>query len=610
MDYREIKIWLYTDLENEKNEKIEFTSSMLQHPELLDRKGLNRNPYISFNAMYNYAPLTELSFQQRMSFFFNTNSHPLLLSIYPQLITTNVLSNVSQNRDEYVKQMNRLIKNNVECMLQLLFIISPLNSINVTGSLEVVTERIKIPKIPTISGFFKSITNTQIMIDNNKYSFERMIWMNDLLNNPVYDSFFRRTNDGKGEKYIKFKNWLNDALSTTTIDNEIKAIFEKIENTSYEKIKDEVEKNTKMSLFYRKPGDIVDFTIYTDLINNFVMQDLGIKNISTNEFLQNIITMKDPEKFFTFLKDIYNYFYLGDTSYNNHKKELFTGVNFSREKNIHEIFVLCDLYIGEEGTLYGKENCKNKNEKLGKNLELILSQSSVAVDKNRQKWDIRYNRIIYFTPENINLPNNKDGAGQQHLPQIASRIDLIGFNRIVDEVETESKKNIDTKINVQNVTDSKYWQYDSTRSLFENINVYDGGKITPMNILNVLYSGDKNEKKFYNVINEYFKTLIRYSQTVYDKLNLLKSEFSALINNIVSRQQSSIPPLTQYEMLELNIRCAKYYLYSKIAEKLKDYENNKQKFGGARKCKKKYRTKRRCFSKKRFTRKNNYSRIS
>ena len=36
---------------------------------------------------------------------------------------------------------------NIECMLQLLFLVSPLNSISVTGSLEIVTGKIEIPGI-------------------------------------------------------------------------------------------------------------------------------------------------------------------------------------------------------------------------------------------------------------------------------------------------------------------------------------------------------------------------------------------------------------------------------------------------------------------------------
>ena len=54
MDYREIKIYLNTNLEGENKDKIPFTSSMLVHPEIKDRAGLNSNPYISFNSIYNY----------------------------------------------------------------------------------------------------------------------------------------------------------------------------------------------------------------------------------------------------------------------------------------------------------------------------------------------------------------------------------------------------------------------------------------------------------------------------------------------------------------------------------------------------------------------------
>jgi hypothetical protein len=868
MDYREIKIYLNTNLEGEKNDKVPFQSSMLVHPDIKDRRGLNSSPYISFNSIYNFAPLSELTLQQRMEFFFNTSKHPLLLNIYPGLITKNVLSSNAVSRDAYISQSNHIIKNNIECMLQLLFLVSPLNSISVTGSLEMVTGKIEFPNLPTIYGLFNSVNKVKIVIDNKNYSFERLIWMNDFLNNPIYDDLFKRTKEGRGEKYIKFKNWLNDAIArtknystnknnnivkanletlyrfimekkNTNIDkNDIENIFKclflhyilnpaagsskkddgaefydnlkkkntvqdkqykeiekliqertlekdsskktqqtikikdflknnpqfenlnnafannKIDNlnnemtefvTEYKKIKEQIEKiknskdtvdvaylksildivsftsftvdnmtewfpkindffeskkdslknanndtkkfieslfdigvkiskdvnlsfsspslieksitdnflkackeylkdeeknkkirevlenmekktydsvkkdvqNIGLNILYRQPGETIDFSIYNDFIFTFVNQELGLKHISSNEFLQNIISMKsneDTKKFFDFLRDTYNHFYLGDSSSYKYANELFAGVNFSRDKNSYEIFVLCDLYSGDDDVIYGKQNCSNKNENLGKNLEYILAQGSIGLEKNRQKWDILYNRVSYVSPSNTNIPPSNDRQNvanirqnpppvQQNPPNV---ININIFNQILDDLERQSKKATIGK--EKKPIELNYWQFDETLSLLENVNLYDRGRMNPINLLTNLSSGDEYEKKLYSVIGECFKTLNRYSQTVYNKLNLLKSEFSAVIENNVSQQKSSVPPLEQNEMIKLNAQCAKYFLYIKIIEKLSESENQKPKIGGFRRNKK-YRTKRLRLSKKRFTRKNNYSRI-
>lgn len=209
--------------------------------------------------------------------------------------------------------------------------------------------------------------------------------------------------------------------------------------------------NIGLNILYRQPGENIDFSIYNDFIFNFVNQELGLKHISSNEFLQNIITMKsdeDSEKFFSFLKNTYNHFYLGDGSSYNYADELFTGVNFSRDKNSYEIYVLCDLYKGDDGALYGKQNCINKNETLGKNLDYILSQKSIGLERNRQKWDIFYNRLTYVSQNNTNVPPStgvqNPPPGRQNPPPVQQKppdiININIFNQILDDIERKSKK--------------------------------------------------------------------------------------------------------------------------------------------------------------------------
>jgi len=445
--------------------------------------------------------------------------------------------------------------------------------------------------------------------------------------NPIVketvDKFEKDCNDYLAIFTKKFKINENDKEK----NNQIRVVLENMEIKTYQHIKDELQK-IGLNILFRQPGETIDFSIYNDFVFTFVNQELGLKNISSNEFLQNIISMKsdeDAKNFFEFLDNTYNHFYLGDGSTYKYTNELFTGVNFSRDtvnfsrdKNNYEIFVLCDLYRSDDSTLYGKQNCANKNKNLGKNLEYLLSQGSIALEKNRQKWDILYNRVTYDSRKDTNVPTSNGQQNplpirenpQQNPIQVQQNpitvVETNIFNQIFDEIEKQSKEETIGKKEV--TKSSNYWEFDKRKSLLENVNLYDGGKLNPNNLLSNLSSGDEYEKKLYAVIGQYFKSINRYSQTVYDKLNLLKREFTALIENIVSRQKSSIPPLTQYEMLELNIRCAKYYLYSKVVGKLSELENQKPKIGGFRKNKK-YRTKRLRLSKKRFTRKNNYSRI-
>ena len=93
-------------------------------------------------------------------------------------------------------------------MLQILFIASPLNGINVTSSWEFVIDKMTIPSLPTAYGFLNGIShNSMLDVNGKQYSFDRLVWMNDILNCPVYAELF--------VKYREFIRWR---------DNEIKKL--------------------------------------------------------------------------------------------------------------------------------------------------------------------------------------------------------------------------------------------------------------------------------------------------------------------------------------------------------------------------------------------------
>jgi hypothetical protein len=217
MDYKEIKVYLHTNLESLAEEKrtVLLESSLLHHPDIKNRAKFKKYPSISREATQNYGALSELDYQQKMEFFFSPESNLQLLRIFPNLFEKNEKKyNEEKNPKAYFKQYNNVIKKNIEIMLTLLFIASPLNAVNVTSSWEFVIDKLQVPRLPTVYGFFTGFSDTTLIdINSKKYSFDRIIWMNDILNCPVYSKLFLR--------YKSFMRWReNEYKKITAVQSE------------------------------------------------------------------------------------------------------------------------------------------------------------------------------------------------------------------------------------------------------------------------------------------------------------------------------------------------------------------------------------------------------
>lgn len=219
MEYREIKVFLHTNLESLEEDKrnILFESSLLHHPELKSVRKLRKYPSVSINTSQNYDALSELTYPLRMQFFFNVRSHLPLLRTYPNLFNkARKTYNSQTDPKEYFRQYNEIIKKNIEMMLTLLFVASPLNSVNVFSSWEIVTGQLQLPRLPSVYGFIRGMSDkTLIDIQGKRYSFDRLIWMNDILNCPVYAELFTR--------YREFLRWReNEYKKVRTVALDVK----------------------------------------------------------------------------------------------------------------------------------------------------------------------------------------------------------------------------------------------------------------------------------------------------------------------------------------------------------------------------------------------------
>lgn len=798
MEYKEIKIFLHTNLEELEEDKrtILFESSKLVHPELKTKSGLKKYPSVSFRVRQNYSALTELDFSQKMQFFFNTRSHLSLLRIYPNLFEKQPKKYSENNPTEFFKEYNEIIKTNIMSMLQLLFVASPLNSISVTSSWEFVIEKMSVPSLPSVYGFFRGVNhNSMLDVNGKQYSFDRLVWMNDVLNCPVYSELFikyrefirwrnnevqkleatarvnkdeipdlnnviaaleilsadyeklilkyretPRTRDDPTftlldgalirpfynirflinylKKYLQNgevtgpdivqlhdeagaelnQTVLNDPKfnytdATTAIASyklrsssslfpddasDLVHVFElllgykpptnsvpseiaqrkktdlftgKIPDWKFalvssefnrlqpdlEKIRKAIDVFVKLQASGNKNSDTVRrrIEILNDLLNKsydniraeyqsvgrerdaqysyfieqYVRSRLSYANKSTNTLLQNLINLQtdqETKRFFQFLGRAFEYFYEGKGEPFRDGEEdadlLYCGVNSKYEGNnltpIYEIHVLCDLYFGPTGKLYGKQNCGQKGQELGKNLELVLTQNVETLEKNRQKWDLNYRRIMQTSSDSgaaekkagPNLDQgqtNKNPTGKPGPQPASSKPQNLNTNLFQEIVEaaSEAKKKAPSP-----TTNSAHWEPDNSVSCLDAINSYhrqfnllkNNDDFTKENTLSILKkSKEPDERTLYDLFVEYNNSLFQFSQKLASKLLRQISIYESTIKQAQEQQDERIRvnPSTKNDLsyTKLSLTSEKAYFLKNIAEEMLAREKKKPK---------------------------------
>jgi hypothetical protein len=402
-----------------------------------------------------------------------------------------------------------------------------------------------------------------------------------------------------------------------------------------QQILDDMLKKTTKNIYdeYNKAGLNRDAQ-YSYFVDQYLRNILSYQNKSSNRILQELINLQkdyEVEKFFNFIERAYKYFYEGEgVPFKEDEDEtylLFTGVNEKYEsqniENIWEIHVLCDLYLGTSGKLYGKQNCELKGQELGKNLELVLTENVDTPEKNRQKWDLTYRRILYSETEqqendNTQTNGSNDKLIQDNKKNIAispSNLNPNLFQEIIDTVEDKRKTHYEEK--EAKLTDAqkkemfnkiyppvslmegsnallseieKIWYPDNAipfmseiNSIFRNhANLKDGQPdFLKSNVLGILHdSKDKYERQLYDAYVKFNEQLFLYNRKVIEKLTDLQSLYNGQIKSLRRKQEEFLRTQnaeTSEQFLKLSLLCAKYYFYSKIVDELIRREDKKQK---------------------------------
>jgi hypothetical protein len=252
LDFYELKIMMET---NKSDGFQEFTKEMLVFDSNKDGEGkvLNKLPYFTYKYKY---PLTVFkrigSYQDRINLFFNE-------SVFKNKIF----------KEEYLiekftteEEKNLMIEENIMTMIEILFptkfpVINNIHTshqfISLSRSLKPLDTNIGRPKI-----------YSHLNINNNKYTINKIILYNDILNHPMYNKLINET--------YSFQTWCKNTNNEMLIEIAEKNL------TGYKDLpKEYLSFENSFLTKYRKPKRVMNNQLLQDIIDDHKTNDENVK---------------------------------------------------------------------------------------------------------------------------------------------------------------------------------------------------------------------------------------------------------------------------------------------------------------------------------------------
>jgi hypothetical protein len=194
-EIKEIKIKLYTNLQNKEQRLIDFDLDMLYHESKskpnekgetttipLDKAGLNKLPYFTMSVKYPLARLQKdlQSYQERVKFFFDEKEFEKRLFLYTD----------GPKESDDVDVNNDIAEHNIMTMIEILFPTKFTVINNFHTSMDHVFGKSYLGRMwlnPTIKKYYSYLK----LADGKIYTFTRLIWLNDIMNHPLYRTFLK-----------------------------------------------------------------------------------------------------------------------------------------------------------------------------------------------------------------------------------------------------------------------------------------------------------------------------------------------------------------------------------------------------------------------------------
>lgn len=505
LDVQQLKITISTNVP--EIQSVEFTSSLLYHPDYKSIKASNRYPYITSSRDYPVTVLKGMEYDKIIDFFFNKKTFTKMLtsSEYPPTVKTPETD------------ASAIYKMNIMTMLELLFSTKYFVVNNVHQSLDIVLN-----KSPSNSIFYNPMTTQFSYLKNNNkpYTIKKVVWLNDIVNHPKYRELIKEVHNVKRS----LDNDKNEALSGV--------------NFQLAKTKDEPSLNND-ELTYFKQSVQPNFSTSFRKSQNYFTPSF---RKSSNKLLQQYIDGKDVEntkELFKSFDDIFSKFIMNNAGMKVNNDLLDIGVdkiNFykkdKREKDYpeNEIFILLDLIDGEVNESNKKDvYCPYTDQYLGNMLDKLLHNRS---DKN--KFLIDADDFVYSIKNGSITNNILDNKNQNVKDNInVNKQDAKALNAYADKI------NDIFFATIFNMNDK------NLNSILAEITEMNNGKpLNQGNILNFIkdsYKDSFNSNPNYNLYN----LILKWN----DDMNY-NNKISKGLEEEFKKMQNSLT----YDMSEINKR--------------------------------------------------------
>jgi hypothetical protein len=605
-----LKIMIYTNIPNSNDEMVEFNRSMLHIPKSTENDENNTEmalkdiPFFTADIEYPIVRLNRMNYHDRVNFFFNQKHFINILRPYydPNMLlkqnmadsgtTTNSGISASDEDDDgthyYVERnysvRERITRKNIKTMLEILFPTKFPVINDIQSSYEYIQNQRS--SRPFWFNPFQKHYFSYLTISGKTYTVKKTVWLNDILNHPIYQQIFIEYRKLKEEADNRLQNDSKD--SENSISDTFKQPLTKVDNSI---------KDTATFIKFKN--------VMTRLITPL--------RISSNTYLQRLIndlqstdntdmdTTENNKIFYESLDTIYNK-YINIKSLDNKKteideKNIFKFINTGichinigqTNKATREVYFMIDLIDGEindknVSSIY----CPYIGDTLGNQLEYLMdasktNQNNWAVDKNRQIFSLskletsketsnETSDYKYKLDRRESNPTNKIGYKQMNTPnQMPISIEVINnFTTYILKDPTEIKEQI-KKLKNRWLLDSNLRTIDITRVL-ESIQKFgDLGKETISIIIQ--WSNDINTQ----------------NKQVKDGLSRLKANIDAkneMLNDDLNTYKRT--KLNPQETLKLEKEIDKNNFLLTIVKQVQDHEKTKRQIvimGGTKKRK-------------------------
>ena len=567
LNIQKLKITLLTNATD--NKTIELTKDVLYHPEHKSFSGVEKYPYITTKQLYPEDYLSKLDYDKIVNIFFNKVNFEDMLNEH----------NTSKNNDE-----TYISKKNIMIMLELLFSTKYFIVNNIHQSLDIITSN------DSNNSIFYNPFNTKfsyIKINGKPHTVTKAIWLNDIVNHPLYNELIDTVGNviiDYKKKYSNDTKKLNDEMTRPRTDivkydeisyNLRNILLPKLRFPYRESSNIEIQKLINMDNISSLNTPFEDMTksqLYNIIINEVLSEE---QQATEKEILDNLkarvtdtTTKKDyinllnkynsyTLQFYKLFEALYNRYILNNKSINIPRQILDIGIDninirYSNEYPKKEIFIMLDLIDGEVTEDNKKEiYCPYTNNYLGNLLNnIVYNTDSTKIIKTKKS--------IY------SIEDKKSKPSKRYTNSTSST------NNIKDKTTSTSNNDINSDL-----------FYSQIFNRTENKEILD--KIRPFINDDDIIGFIKKNEDLYNILSKSIATTSS-TNSFMNQINRLNGKYNTEINILKENKKGSMRLPIQLQNIDNDI--LKYEFYSTVLNKIKAYENTKPKsVGGGNKTK-------------------------